>query len=912
MQSRFDPVWTFWLRRLLAACLILSVSPVFSAESAVAQSKATSVLIQDVQDLLASGSFKEAADYLREILVRIESATDAESQAARASCSYQLGLCQMKSADFAGAAESFKKFISDYPRNEQVPVARFMVLEAYARQNDRPQMTAWLNELKTSGAFDELIRFFGDAKNAEFRRNAVLALVTDYAEQGDLENLRTFLPFCDETVLADTGLNTALMEGGDQLFDKQEYVRALVLYRMVRLKDEVLPLYKKQEAALEASLATAPPWVPLEERARQEEDRQADQNRLDGLKQTIQFFTEAGYDQDMMVRIAQCYDAMQRCRLSFAAYSYVYNNFPEHRQAEQCRASAFQALMVLGDQDEALAAGRDYLSRYPQGRFEDEVTVSLMQLYLTRGELSAAGDLGRSALAALPNRRLADQITYLLGFTLLQQQNWTEAFTLFAQVKEKWPQGVYVQDADYWCGMCLLFEGRFSEAIAAFEGYLNNRAYQPARLTDEVTYRLGVAQYGAEAFADSERTFKKFLELYPKSPLVSEAYSMLGDLRGADGELAPALAFYQKAVETAEDVEQDSYAVFQSARTYELQQRYAETVELMKAYIARRGTQARLADAGLWIGKACKAQGDRRQALEIYLKTLTDFGNDPVLDGADQVQTQILNDLKDNQNSGDLNFAKAKLTDALALARQKNQKALALRLTALLARLDGETGRANYLAELHNEKNLELFSPLPLIVLAEDFAASGNPEGVELLAGSFKTRFSGSEQLPEMLNLEASACLAAKQYEKTIVLTEEVISRLGSDPRAALPRKLQADAFRLSGEWAKAVEAYQKVFSTRTGLGSLAPETLYWMGVCKREQGDVEKAFAFFQRVYVLYKGHPQWTAKAYEASADCLQKLGRNAEAVQTWKEMVADPSIQNTPEGLRAAESLRSANQG
>jgi len=684
------------------------------------------------------------------------------------------------------------------------------------------------------------------------------------------------------------------------------------LYRMVRLKDELMPLYKKQAAALKASLAAASPWVPLEERAHQDEDRQADQNRLDGLKQTIQFFTDDGYDQDLMVRIAQCYDAMQRYRLSFAAYSYVYNKFPEHRQAEPCRASAFQALMALGDQDEALAAGRDYLARYPQGRFEDEVTVSLMQLYLTRGELTAAGDLGRGALAALPNRRLADQITYLLGFTLLQQQSWPEAFTLFSQVKEKWPQSSCVQDADYWCGMCLLFEGRFAEAIAAFEGYLNNQAYQPARLTDEVTYRLGVAQYGAEAFADSERTFKKFLELYPKSPLVSEAYSMLGDLRGAEGELAPALVFYQKAVETATDAEQDSYAVFQSARTYELQQRYADTVNLMKAYIARRGAQARLADAGLWIGKACKAQGDRRQALEIYLKTLTDFGNDPVLDGADQVQTQILNDLKDNQNQGDLSFAQARLIDALSRARQKNQTALALRLTALLARLDGETGRAHYLADLHNEKNLELFSPLPLIVLAEDFAASGNLEGVERLSEAFQTRFSGSEKLPDMLNIEASTCLAAKQYEKTVALTEEVINRLGTDPRAAFSRKLQGDAFRLSGEWVKAVEAYQKVFSIRTGLGSVAPETLYWMGVCKREQGDLEKAFAFFQRVYVLYKGHAEWAAKAYEASADCLQKLGRNAEAVQTRKEMVADPSVQNTPEGLRAAELLRSANQG
>ena len=92
----------------------------------------------------------------------------------------------------------------------------------------------------------------------------------------------------------------------------------------------------------------------------------------------------------------------------------------------------------------------------------------------------------------------------------------------------------------------------------------------------------------------------------------------------------------------------------------------------------------------------------------------------------------------------------------------------------------------------------------------------------------------------------------------------------------------------------------------------MAPEILYWIGVCKREQGEIEKAFAFFQRVYVLYKGQPEWAAKAYEASVDCLQKLGRKDEAIQTWKEMIADPVIQKTPEGIRAAELLRRASEG
>jgi TolA-binding protein len=896
---------------LSAACFSLFIPAVYSADPASVRAQATSVLIQDVEGLLAAGSFKQAADYLREILIRLEAATDADSLATRATCLYQLGVCQLKSEDPAGAAESFRKFIAEFPRDELVPMARFMVLESYARQNDRAQMTAWLNELRSSGAFDELIRFLGDAKNADFRRNAVLSLVTDYARQGDLENLRIFLPFCDESVLADAGLNTALMEGGDQAFDQGNYARALVLYRMVRLKAELIPVYSRQAAVLTAELAKELPWVPLKERDRQTAERQAEQDRLDGLKQTIQFFNESSYDLDLLIRMAQCYDAMQRYRQSLVVYSHIYNGFPEHRLAEQSRASAFQALLALEDQEAALAAGLDYLSRYPQGRFEDEVTVSLMQLYLARSELTASAELGRRALEALPNRRLADQITYLLGITRLQQQNWPEAFELFAQVKEKWPQGVYVQDADYWGGMCYLFEGRFAEAVTAFKGYLANPAYEPARFAADVTYRLGVSLYGAEDFSAAEGTFKEFLVLYPENSLVSEAYSMLGDLRGADGELDLALTLYHTAIEKASDPEQDSYAVFQAAQIYELQQHHADIIGLMKAYIARQGSAARLAEAGLWIGKSCKAQGDRRQALEIYLSTLVDFGNDPGLEGVDQVMTQVLNDLKDGAAAADVPFAKARLTEALALARQNHERALALRLTALLARLSEGSGREPYVADLQTEENLDAFSPLPLIVLAESFAARGDVGNTERIAAEFQTRFPGSEQMLDILNIEASACLSAGQYEKTIALTEEALERFDGDPRSGLSRKLQADALRLSGEWAKAIETYQKIFSIRAGHGALAPETLYWIGVCRREQGETEKAFAFFQRIYVLYKGHPEWVAKAYEASAACLEKLGRTEEMILTLQEMIAAPSIQNTPEVQRAKETLRRLNK-
>ena len=81
---------------------------------------------------------------------------------------------------------------------------------------------------------------------------------------------------------------------------------------------------------------------------------------------------------------------------------------------------------------------------------------------------------------------------------------------------------------------------------------------------------------------------------------------------------------------------------------------------------------------------------------------------------------------------------------------------------------------------------------------------------------------------------------------------------------------------------------------------------LYWIGSCRYEQGRTEEAFAFFQRVYVLYEGYPEWTSKAYEGSVNCLRKLGRQEEVIKTLREMAGNAAVAATPEGLRAKAEL------
>jgi hypothetical protein len=77
--------------------------------------------------------------------------------------------------------------------------------------------------------------------------------------------------------------------------------------------------------------------------------------------------------------------------------------------------------------------------------------------------------------------------------------------------------------------------------------------------------------------------------------------------------------------------------------------------------------------------------------------------------------------------------------------------------------------------------------------------------------------------------------------------------------------------------------------------------------LCKLELGEVQEAFAYFQRIYVLYEDYTEWVAPAYARSIECLQQLGGHSEdIISTYKEMLANEKVAATPEGRKARERL------
>ncbi len=869
---------------------------------------ATSALLGGAHDLLETLHPEEAIPYLQEILIRLEGLNDEDTVNIRSTCMYQLGMCYLETQKFPEAINSFSAFIKTYPKDKAVPMAQFLILEAYAWQPDSGPMKAYIEQLKTSGELERLLSVFNDPQHADACRHAALSLVTAYARSADLENVKQFFPCCDAQARSDVDLNLALMDGGDLAFGQKDYIRALELYRTMRLSGELLAAYDQRLAALKAELAKPPPWVSYKQRDAQEAARETDRARYAQMLKERDDLKARNYDLELMIRLARCYEAMERYWPSYLIFEHVYTDFPENPLAEQCRYFAMQSLISLKEHALAKTAGYAYMERYPKGGFHDEVTLSLMNLHLAMSETQTADTMGRSLLTQTPAHRFADQVNYLLGYIQFESKNYEAALKIFSDTAEKWPDGVCVQGATYWTGMCYLSLERFDEAIAAFEGYLNNPAWEKKEFFEEATYRLGMALFGKGDIAKSEETFQRFLAQFPESRLRPEVLSMMGNLRGAAGDLNAKLDYYKQAQASAGSTEQKTHTVFQTAQVFKLQKNYAGIITLMEEYLAKSDASGDFAEAGRWMIESCQTPDDYGRTLDACGKTLVRYGNDPQLDSVDRLIENLAKE-KPGTDQG-VAFAKrikSRLDGDLAEAgRDSGRKTLYLRLTALFAEISRGAEREPYVANLLSEKDLNAFSPFTLLLFAKESAARGDMTRVQAAYDQFLRVFRTSDLMLDVVNAEVSALLNAGMYKEALTLAQGSLEQFSGYPNAGLTQKLAADALRLMKDYDGAVEQYNRFLTVREWRGSLTPQVLYWTGVCRYEQGRSEEAFAFFQRVYVLYEGYPEWTSKAYESSVNCLRKLGRQEEVIKTLREMVGNAAVAATPEGRRAKAEL------
>ena len=137
--------------------------------------------------------------------------------------------------------------------------------------------------------------------------------------------------------------------------------------------------------------------------------------------------------------------------------------------------------------------------------------------------------------------------------------------------------------------MTRMLQARYSDALDDFIEYRTKNS--SGEHGAAALFRSGVCKFGLEQITEAESLFTEFINTYSDDVLISEAYSMRGDIE-ASKESTPedpdpldrAISDYRRGIDTATQPLQSSYAAFQAAKVYKLEDRWEEIIELMNYY----------------------------------------------------------------------------------------------------------------------------------------------------------------------------------------------------------------------------------------------------------------------------------------------------------------------------------------
>jgi tetratricopeptide (TPR) repeat protein len=457
------------------------------------------------------------------------------------------------------------------------------------------------------------------------------------------------------------------------------------------------------------------------------------------------------------------------------------------------------------------------------------------------------------------------------------------------------PGSVRDENATYWHAVAGLFLKQYPVALSELDVYV--KKYPEGNWVPSAVFYSGVSLFGLDRNEEAQERFSQVIDRWPESSIYSDACSMRGDLLAAKGGdlLDAAQADYEKAIATALQPRQDTYPVFQMITMFNLEKRYDEIVATATAYLERRGDTADVAKAAYWIGKTKLAQGRTEEAVEAYRKTIVQYGGDIRQDGVDMIISELAN-VSRRLDAGARDQLKENLQ---ASADRTESETLRLRLRVLMAKMDRseiELGKV-LIKEL---PDLTQAPPPVLSVICDASFAAGDYSRSKEILDLFKTRYDDSDFMRAAFKLRTRALFEEGALDAAMAIVAETQALYGTEPDMAWAQLIKGEIELKQNRFDAARETFRAALNVREWRGAPYAEATYYIGRVEEAAGDSRKAFGWYQRCYVQYKGYAKgyWAAESYLASARCLQTLGLDNDRRNTFRAMLFDKYMNQLPQ--------------
>ncbi|MBI9020019.1 MAG: tetratricopeptide repeat protein [Verrucomicrobia bacterium] len=724
----------------------------------------------------------------------------------------------------------------------------------------------------------------------------------------------------------DTMLNLTLLRMGDKMFDSQRYNQARILYGKITPRPELIAWLAQEVELLKQKNAGRKEW------------RKEDSARKETFENNILLLNDIpDYSVYVTYRVAQIFAEQTRYWEASALFDRLYKQTPASDEGKGAFLQRVMLLFELDQDEEAIAVAEEYIQSNTSGLYPRLVCIQLMQHYLAVKQyddaLALVATMDRWTRPA--NDAELDQETtlrYMVGFTHFQAGDYDEAYAAFDRVARLNPNSQAGMDTGYWKAMCRLLQMKYKEAYEAFVSY--RQTWPRATFAPAALFRAGVCRFGLEDYAGAKKAFQEFVDSYSRDTLMPEVLSMLADLQAADGQIDEALAGYRRAIELVKvnyERQRDpvlkkqivvpaTYAVVQAAQTLEADaeayreekeyqvatEKLQEIITLVEDYLDAFGQDSDFAPGVFWTGRAQIQLGQVEEAVSSYLDAVLRFGKEPAAEGV----ADILFDLAGIIERKLTPEQREQTIEKIRAARERAAtRALQIRLDVLLAELDDTTDELGRTL-LAGEKDLSVVPPAGLSLMCAALLETGDVSRSQEFYDHFTANHEGSVFMKNAYRLRSEELYQQGDLDQALKLAEETLAQYGGSPGTGWAQVMKGRVQTDQKKYEEAVKTFKAVFSVGAWRKEAVAEATYRLADAYVLQGDYRKAFAFFQRTYLIYKASNDglWAAESYLRSAECLRKLGQEPAARNTYRAMLLDDYVKEHPRAVVAREALGS----
>lgn len=907
---------------------------------------------------------------------------------------FYLGAAYFNSQDYDKAVTTFKTFQTKYPKSARILEVLYSIAQAEMMSKQYPDAITYFKMVEDVPEYHEFALYYegvcyksteGTDKTddaiavleklvlPEIRSstaaNGAILLVELYAKKKEfdkasdmIKQLRKKLYYVDDLM----ALNHQAIELGDGCMEDGLAEQALLCYRMVRSREEVIAFQIEKIKTMAQKIAYDTSAMQMDKDNALKYAREISQLRRDivaGNKRLEQYKTEADIKPAVLLRIGRAYYQMHRPWESIVAFSELLDKYPDAQEYE----SALFAITVSCAEAIRPAATKqyaaEYVKKYPQGKHIVDVKYLVGLAAAQAEDWQAVADAFGAALKDPGENKWKEDMEMQLGNAYFALSRFDDAANTYSQyLKDYGPpnnSGSHIEEATYRYALTFVFAGHYEDAMTHLNDYLTN--FPKGAFVADAKYRLDICKYAANLFDDVIKDCRQWEHDYSKDPkddsLLPEVLALLADSLDAADKEDEAVQDYIRSAQLSVRDETREYALGAAEKLLRKQGDWEKISQMCEDFIKQHPDNSFVPQAAYWDARARVHEGKTDEAKKFMAETILKYIDDPRRDAVEQLLTQlaqtcvrkkkptpspspsaaVVSGTSTSGTSGKVAVATptpaptpsptpevaavpedpgAELDKLLGRAEQDTTPTAKARIYFAKAQLafmrhDIPEQEKNYQAIVDNFKPEDLSSVI--LAFVGDYLLSKHEDAkAKAYFDYLMDEYPKSDMLDYAYNGLAQIAYDSGDFQKALRYYDDAINNGIASGKLKELTVGRARTLLKTKKYDLALDAFKEVAGNREWKGVLTAESIFDMGDVEQQQAKFNDAIAYYQRVYVAYTRYPEWVAKAYLQSGECFEKLGKVTEAINTYKEMLGNDKVLKFPEADEARKRLQALGAG